>query len=160
MMRGGMPGYPGMPGAAMGRPGMPGMPGALPGFPGAGGAGMLPGYPGANLNNTPQYGPEEQTQETTWWYHYPQKGLHYAFLFNNDGRVIQIQEYGWKGGGKTTEGVGLGSGLGQVIRQYGWSNDGDRTGDNLTLIYGGRDRLAIQLLRHRVAGITLGLVRK
>jgi hypothetical protein len=110
---------------------------------------------GANANAAP-----EAESETTWWYHFPKAGLHYAFLFNKEGRVIQIQEYGWKGNtvyGKTRQGVMLGSDLSRVIHGYGWSQDGGSTGKNLVLVYGGREKLAFQLVDNKVVGITLGL---
>jgi hypothetical protein len=110
---------------------------------------------GANANAAP-----EVESETTWWYHFPQAGLHYAFLFNKEGRVIQIQQYGWKGNatyGRTRQGVMLGSDLSQVVHGYGWSVDGGSAGKNIVLVYGGREKLAFQLVNNKVVGITLGL---
>ncbi len=148
-----------------------GIPGGFPGGslpPGIGGGGSYPGgfpggaagmgYPGMNGGEEPEIG-----AESTWWYHFPKRGLHISFLFNKDGKVIQIQEYGWKDDGKTSgsrtgQGIGLGSSLGSVIQKYGWSNDGDRNGNNLVMRYGGRDRLALQLVKNAVVGITLAVV--
>jgi hypothetical protein len=109
---------------------------------------------GANANAVP-----EAESETTWWYHFPKQGLHYAFLFNKEGRIIQIQQYGWKGAayGRTRQGVMLGSDLSQVVHGYGWSQDGGSSGKNLVLVYGGREKLAFQLVNNKVVGITLGL---
>lgn len=155
-MGGGMAGLPGMSGGFQGsmQGGFPG--GAMGGSPGMGG--MTGGFPGLNGLDEPEVG-----SESTWWYHFPKRGIHFAFLFNKDGKVIQIQEYGWKddgktGGSKTRQGVGLGTTLGTVLQKYGWSNDGDRNGNNLVMRYGGRDRLALQLVKNAVVGITLAVV--
>jgi hypothetical protein len=139
------------------------MPGGYGGYPGMPGGAGMPGMPGAAATG------EEETEnsETTWWYHYPQKGIHYAFLFNNQGRVIQIQQYGFpadktgkptRGTFKTAQGITLGSSAKEVIQRYGFSTDGERAGEVLTLRYGGRQRLAFQLFENRVAGITLAVV--
>jgi hypothetical protein len=98
--------------------------------------------------------------ETTWWYNFPLLGLHFSFLFNKDGRVIQIQEYGWKMGRgctPTRQGIGLGTPLAQIIRRYGWSDDGEKSGATMTLRYGSTQRLGFQLVRNSVAGITLAV---
>ncbi len=180
-----MGGYPGMMGRGPGMsgpppgvfqgygyPGMAGRPGGLPGFSGAGRPGGLPGMSGglpgfAGAPGLPSLGagaaenaqPEEAQKETTWWYRYPQKGLYYSVLFNKDGRVIQIQEFGWKGGGKTRRGIGLGSSLGQIIAKYGWSTNGTPSGEDLMLRYGGRDQVMFQLHDNKVVGITVAAVK-
>lgn len=173
----GVTGYGGLPGFAGGRPA--GQPGAMPGMPG-GYRGMMPGGmpPGMNIPGmppgmgpgmgrpgmrgvpgNPAYQGNPTAGEITWWYHYPQKGLHYSFLLNKEGRVIQIQEYGWTGGSKTRRGVGLGSSLGQIIQKYGWTNNGEPTGENLSLRYGGRNQVAFQLVKNKVVGITVAVVK-
>jgi len=163
---GGPPGMPGMGGPEGGRgmiPGGGGPPAGLPGFPGGAGgmAGGKAGMFGGNAGGGNASQGTEQ-QETTWWYHFPQKGLHVAFLFNHEGRVIQIQEYGWKGGTRTRQGIGLGSTLGQLIQRYGWSNDGEHANlgghEMVTMRYGGNHKLAFQLVDNKVVGITLGAV--
>jgi len=116
--------------------------------------------PGAAYGAAATSPEDTEGNETTWWYHFPGAGVHFAFLFNKDGRVIQIQEYGWapgKGSTVTRQGVGLGSSLGQVIRRYQWSNDGDHFGDQITLRYGGKQRLGFQLIRNKVVGVTLAV---
>ena len=159
-------------GGSEGNSGAPGGPGrGLPGFPG-GPQGGPPGSPGGFGSGSGSRGSgnsddekilyTDQT-ETTWWYHFARKGkpsYHYAFTFNKEGRVIQIQEYGFYDGGKTQAGIGLGAPLGAVIRAYGFSTDGER-GDNdkLTLRYGGTNRLAFQMVSNKVLGITLARVR-
>lgn len=142
-------------------PGM--MPGGVGGLPGMGMSGM-PGYGPGGL--TAANGAQQGVPgvETTWWYHYPKDGLHYSFLFDRKGRVIQIQAYGYKPSAKVTaprtaEGITLGTPLGQVIRRYGWSNDGDNAGDYIVLRYGAPDQIAFQSRHNQVVGIVLGLVR-
>lgn len=165
--QGGMPGMggiPGMSGSPGGMPGMGGYAGGMPGMSGSPGAMQgMGGMPGMNFPSLNGGDETEVGSESTWWYHFPKRGIHFAFLFNKDGKVIQIQEYGWKDDGKTTgsktrQGVGLGASLGTVLHKYGWSNDGDRNGNNLVMRYGGRDRLAIQLVKNAVVGITLAVV--
>jgi hypothetical protein len=170
----GMSGYPGMMGGG-GRPGMSGSPGSMGGYPGMGGGrpgmsgspGSMGGYPGmggANgANGANNNADSTDAGETTWWYHFPQKGLHYSFLFNKEGRVIQIQAYGSKPDPKlvvprTAQGITLGSDLGQIIKRYGWSNDGEHDGDYVVLRYGVRNRVAFQTRRNKVLGIVLGRV--
>ena len=166
MAGGGIPGGPtagmmammgggrGMSGAGMPSGMMGGMPG---GMMGAGGmAGMMGGGGGADTE-----APADPTEgEITWWYHYPRpNGIHYAFLFNKEGHIIQIQSFGWKGDprSKTVQGITLGSGLNAVLRKYGWSNDGVNSGKNLVMTYGSSRRLAFQLVDNKVAGISLGV---
>jgi hypothetical protein len=163
----GMAGYPGMGGGSpgMASPGMGGYPGmgsGSPGFSGEGAAmpGMGGGAPGmsggaAGTEEKPEY-------EATWWYHDKKNGLHKSFLFNKDGRVIQVQEYGHDvhhKGSKTRMGVGLGSGFNQVLRTYGWSNDGANDGRNMIMRFGGEEKVAFQLVNNVVVGITIAVVK-
>ena len=76
--------------------------------------------------------------------------------------MIQIQEYGYDKhhkGGRTRMGVGLGSGLNQVLRTYGWSNDGANDGRNVIMRFGGEDKVAFQLVNNVVVGITVAVVK-
>lgn len=184
----------GMPGSSSSPYGMPGMPPGVPAegsvpyggipaaegkrgsrpnfaggssFPGAVPYGSsMPGYPGmsgATLPGTPNQTVQEEGL-TTWWYHFPELGLHYSFLFNKQGRVIQIQAYGYKPSPKvpepiSAEGITLGSPLSAIIRHYGWSSDGESSGDYIVLRYGGRDQIAFQLRHNHVVGIVLGLAK-
>ena len=156
---GGMSGAPGAPPPLPGFPsGAPGAPGG--GFPTPGGGSGSRGANGTSQDDKILY---TEVKQTTWWYHFPRKNkpaYHYSFTFNKEGRVIQIQEYGFFDGGKTKDGVGLGASLGDVLRVYGFSNDGER-GDNdkLVLRYGGTNRMAFQLTGNKVLGITLARVR-
>jgi hypothetical protein len=169
-MMGGPPGMGGPPPGMSGAPGMAGPPpGTLPGYPGMGMSGMpgmgMPGMGRAGYGQAGAGNGAEASEETTWWYHYPALGLHYSFLFNKDGRVIQIQAYGYKPAGKivaprTAQGITLGTPLGQVIRRYGWSNDGSQDGDYVVLRYGGHDQVAFQSRHNKVIGIVLGVVNK
>lgn len=168
----GMPGMPygmsspyGAPAGAKtgGRPGLAGG-GPAPSFPGSSPYGMgAPGLPGM-YGGTVGGQPPKQQQLITWWYHYPELGLHYSFLFNDQGRVIQIQAYGFKPSSKvpapvSAEGITLGSPLSAIIRHYGWSSDGQSNGDYLVLRYGGRYQIAFQCRHNRVVGIVLGVAK-
>jgi hypothetical protein len=167
----GMMGGPGLPGFGGGSPGYPGMSGGSPGFaggPGEGAAGgpMMPGMGGSSGGAPGVGGPaaegEAPEYEATWWYHDKVNGLHKSFLFNKDGRVIQIQEYGYDQkhkGSKTRMNVGLGSNLNTVLRTYGWSNDGANDGQNMIMRYGGENKVAFQLVKNVVVGITVAIVK-
>ena len=161
---GGAGGYPGMMGAggtSGGSPGYPGMMGGSPGYPGmaggdSGAAAGMGGSGGADANA------DQAEYEATWWYHDRKNGLHKSFLFNKDGRVIQVQEYGHDQhhkGGKTRMGVGLGSGLNQILHLYGWSNDGANDGKNVIMRFGGEEKVAFQLVNNVVVGITVAVVK-
>jgi hypothetical protein len=123
--------------------GLPRFPGGA-GGPGSGGPMMAGASGGGGLPGSAATQQEAGTVETTWWYNDKKKGVYRAFLFNKDGRVIQMQLFGYKGGDRTKRGVGLGSTLGQVIQRYNWTTDGTRVGDNMMLRYGGREKLAFQ----------------
>src|SRR5207248_2774770 len=112
MGRGGMDDGEG--GPAAGGPMNPGA--ALGGFGLAGGGGM--GGDGATGGGT--------EGEVTWVYDRP-GGLTYMFLFNKDGRVIQIQEYGYKGGSPTGAGIILGDSVHKVYGIYGWANSSQKS---------------------------------
>jgi hypothetical protein len=168
----GMMGGGGLPGFGGGLPGMggtsgyPGM-GGSSGFPGLSGEGPGAGAPGmsgsaAGAAGASAVGEEAPEYEATWWYHDKTNGLHKSFLFNKDGRVIQIQEYGYDKnhkGSKTRLGVGLGSSFNTVLRNYGWSNDGANDGQNMIMRFGGEDKVAFQLVKNVVVGITVAIVK-
>lgn len=156
---GGLPGFPGSGGGSGsgGFPGSGGGPGSG-GFPGSGGG--LPG--GDSGGGAPADDAEKPELEATWWYHDVKAGLHKSFLFNKDGKVIQIQEYGYdkyNKGSKTRRGVGLKSQLAQIIRSYGWSNDSAHDGPNMIMRFGGRDKVAFQLVKNVVVGVTVAATR-
>lgn len=121
--------------------------------------------PGSGDGST---GPSE---ETVWWYKYPQQGRFYAFLFNKQGRVIQIQAHGFRPrpntpvaknmpAAVTAQGITLGMQLGAVLKNYGWSNDGEHVGEYVVLRYGaGKERVAFQSLHNEIVGITVGIVK-
>lgn len=154
---GGYPGASGGPGSSGGK-GLPGFPGGAEG-PGAGASG-LPGGAGESGGGGSDQA-EPPVTEATWWYHNPRKGYHMSFLFNKEGRVIQIQEYGNTSlhAGKTRQGIVLGSNMTQVLSRYGWSNDGAHDGDNVIMRYGGANKVAFQMVRNRVLGITVAVGR-
>ncbi len=166
---GGYPASPGSSGSPGGSPGSSGYPGGassggkgLPGFNGPGGEGGPggPGLPGAGGEGS---GGSDQgdgpATETTWWYHNKAKGYHMSFLFNKKGQVIQIQEYGVSSlhGSKTRQGIMLGSNMTQVLGRYGWSNDGAHDGENVIMRYGESDKVAFQMVKNKVLGITVAV---
>jgi hypothetical protein len=159
----GLPGFAGGPGGA-GYPGMMGGPGMM-GPPGIGGGpeGMaMPGMSGGPASGGPEAAEDQSQYEATWWYHDKINGLHKSFLFNKDGRLIQVQEYGHDKnhkGGKTRLGVGLGSNLAQILHTYGWSNDAANEGRNMIMRFGGEDKIAFQLVNNVVVGITVAVVK-
>ncbi|HLJ55514.1 MAG TPA: hypothetical protein VKT77_10790, partial [Chthonomonadaceae bacterium] len=175
MAGGPMAGYPG--GSGAGLPGFAGSSGAMAakgsnspmgdpmggagqnmaGMSNSGGAGNSGGGGGASeAPAAPEY-------EATWWYHDKKNGIHKSFLFNKDGRVIQVQEYGFDPAhksGKTHRGIGLGSSFNQVLHTYGWSMDGLNDGRNMIMRFGGEDKVAFQLVDNRVLGITIAVVKE
>ncbi len=162
-MRGGMPSMGGMPGMGGGMRGgrfgdddegigpMPG--GAMSG----GGIGGSVGMGGASSQSSQGDG------EVTWVYERGQNT--YMFLFNKDGRVIQIQSFGYRPAGmrgdRTSRGVILGDTAEKIYRLYGWPDSVVKEGDNLILDYSTKAKVAFQLLDRRdgkgsrVVGITI-----
>lgn len=140
-------------GAGMGDEGLPGA--GAPGAPGMGFGGIGAGAQPA----------ETSEGEITWIYDRP-GGNTMMFLFNKDGRVIQIQSFGYKNGGVTSRGVALGDPVSKVYRAYGWTDSTTKAGDSLTLDYSVKSHVAFQLLdRHdghgyRVVGITVAQTEK
>lgn len=130
--------------------------GGMSGFAGMPGGAAMAGGGGASASTG-----DGTEGEVTWIYERgPNTNM---FLFNKDGRVIQIQSFGYKGGGITSRGIGLGSSLGQVIRTYGWSGKTTKEGDNMTLDYSQKYHVAFQLTDrkdgkgYRVVGVTVAL---
>jgi hypothetical protein len=179
----GGPGSGGMGGPGSGGMGGPmsgggmGLPGFGPAGPGSGGSG-LPGFgpaaPGGGEGGemTPGAGTAEEDnptfKETTWWYHDHQNGLHMAFVFNRVGQIIQIGEYGPRKlnsmnkhpvplAGATRRGLTLGNSMGSVIGRYGWSLDGAHDGANVIMRFGGKNKIAFQVVNNAVLGITIGV---
>jgi hypothetical protein len=162
---GSYPGSGGSPGSGS-YPGSGGSPGGggrgLPGFAGNNGGGPgsagLPGS-GDSAGGDQAAAADRPATEATWWYHNALKGYHMSFLFNKEGRVIQIQEYGIASmhSGKTRQGITLGSNMTQVLSRYGWSNDGAHDGENVIMRYGGADKVAFQMVKNKVLGITVAV---
>ncbi|HXG24743.1 MAG TPA: hypothetical protein VNJ09_09330 [Chthonomonadales bacterium] len=163
------PGRPGVPGGVM--PGMLDVPGIGPGgmlgpagmLGPLGGAARQPGAVGFTGTGGVQSA-EMAAGEVTWVY---EKGQHtFMFLFNKDGRVIQISSYGYKGGGVTSRGVRLGDPVGKVYAAYGWTDNVIRSGNNLTLDYGESSHVAFQLTDlgdgkgYRVVGIIVAVTER
>lgn len=119
--------------------GMMAMGGAMPGGGGFGGAQQSSGSEG----------------EVTWVY---ERGpLTYHFLFNKDGRVIQIAQFGYIGGTATSRGVKLGDQASKIYATYGWADSTVNEGNQLMLDYSQKAHVGFQLLDSgkgmRVVGI-------
>lgn len=101
--------------------------------------------------------------EVTWVYERGQNT--YMFLFNKDGRVIQIQSFGYRPAGmrgdRTARGVMLSDTAEKIYRLYGWPDSVIKEGENLILDYSTKAKVAFQLLDRRdgkgsrVVGITI-----
>ncbi len=162
---GGLPGLggmsmPGMSGGMGAKMGGMGEDGGLPGFGGVGGGmgggGGLGGAAAAPSNEG----------EITWVYN---RGANvYRFLFNKDGRVIQVQAYGLKPGGingslTRTEfgGVNLGDAQSKIYSAYRWPSRQIPAPGGLMLDYGPKSHVVFQLADRgpgkgmRVVGITV-----
>jgi hypothetical protein len=170
MAPGGISGAPGM-GAGnpygrmgMGGGGAPGMaPGGISGAPGMGGgnpygrmgmgggvgpAGGSMGMPGMGM---PGIGGAVQSTGTaevyqTWVY---ERGpVTNYFVFNKDGRVVQIESTSLQGGGSaiTSRTVRLGDPAAKVYKAYGWTSKVMQGGDSLMLDYTREAHAAFQVL--------------
>ncbi len=167
----GMGGVPGMPttmmGASSAMPGMPpnmmtgSTPYGMPGMPGMAGGAQKPGASmfGSMSASTTGTEPGEQT----WIYKTKNDQYEKRFLFNKDGRVIQIQIFGYSGPGETERGVRLGYPLSKVFKLYGWSSSVQQTGNTLYVDYRESAHAAFNLLDlHNgkgflVVGITIAI---
>lgn len=151
-MRATMPGmYGGMTapsGAMMGSMGAPGMTGSMFGASGA----------------VATREAESTEGEVTWVYEHGGNTL--MFLFNKDGRVIQIQTFGYTGAGVTRRGIKLGANVDSIYKKYGWTANIQKSGDSMTLDYSRKAHVAFQLVNrskgkgYRVVGITVALTDK
>ena len=45
----------------------------------------------------------------------------------------------------------------QVLSRYGWSNDGAHEGENVIMRYGAANKVAFQMVKNRVLGITVAV---
>ncbi len=162
MMTGRMGGGMSMPPGAMGGPGGPtggglglGLGNPMSGMMGMmGGGGMGAGGGGGAASS-------DGEGEVTWVY---ERGAStYNFLFNKDGRIIQIQSFGYSGAGNTSRGVKLGDATDKVYKAYQWPDSLSKTADTLTLDYSSKAQVAFQLANRkdgkglRVVGITVAL---
>ncbi|MCL5283636.1 MAG: hypothetical protein M1330_02855 [Armatimonadetes bacterium] len=167
----GMGGIPGLPpsimGASSAMPGMPpymttgSTPYGLPGMPGTAYGAQKSGASifGSMSASTTGTEPGEQT----WIYKTKNDQYEKRFLFNKDGRVIQIQVFGYSGPGETERGVRLGDPLSKVFKLYGWTSHVQQTGDTLYVDYRESAHAAFNLLDlpngkgFRVVGITIAI---
>ncbi len=159
-----------MGGSGMTSPGMPGM--GNPRMGGSFGVGaempgmdMMPGAPGGVMGGgtmVSRGGTDAGEGEVSWVY---EKGTTtHVFLFNNEGRVIQIQSFGYAAGARTVNGVGLGDTSAKIYRIYGFPEDTIVSGNTRTLDYSKKANVAFQLADRngkgmKVVGITVGLVK-
>lgn len=148
----GLPGMPGMPGMGGGQG--EGMPGGMPGMPAMGGGQMNSG-PAGGTSGASEGG------EITWVYE--KGGRTNIFLFNKDGRLIQIASYGYSGPAVTSRGVRLGDPIGKIYAKYGWTANitKDAARNTMALDYSKDHHVAYQLADrgkgYRVIGITVGI---
>jgi len=154
-------------------PGLGGMGPSMPG--GMGGAPMPGGMSGSSMPGMPS-GPtgaagstysgatvDLGSDEVAWVY---EKGTDTRiFLFNNEGRVIQIQSFGYKAGARTANGVALGDRAARIYTVYGFPEQTLVTPTTRTLDYSKSANVAFQLADRsdgkglRVVGITVALTR-
>jgi hypothetical protein len=148
--------------------------GTLPGLSGLGpGAGAdrddgvaFPGAPGVAAGFGPAAGAAADSLEgeVTWIY---ERGANTdRFLFNKDGRVVQIESFGYKNGGVTAQGVSLGDPLSKIYLKYGWPGRISKSGNTMTLDYSQKSHALFYLVDqgkgkgYRVVGITVALMEK
>jgi hypothetical protein len=160
MMGGG--GLPGMGGMGMGS----GSSSMMQRMMGGGGAPDLGGGPGEgmSLSGGPGSAGAQSSSsdgEITWVYNHG--AVTDFFLFNKDGRVIQIQSFGYKGSAITAAGVHLGDQVSKLYQKYGWTSNLTQSGTNMTVDYTKEHQAAFQLADtkdghgYRVVGITVGV---
>jgi hypothetical protein len=149
--------------AILGRPDGGGTGRGRMGMPGKGAEDIDGGMPGAGGM---MGGAEQQTStegEVTWVY---ERGpLTFMFLFNKDGRIIQIQAYGHKGPAVTSKGITLGSTVDQIYSKYGWSAKQFRVGSSLALDFSEKHHVAFQLAGYggkpmKVVGIVVAMTER
>jgi hypothetical protein len=161
----------GMGGGRMGGPGLGGGNpyggggGGLPGLPSTGGQDLgLGGMPGGQAlgGGAAGGGASDSDGEITWVYERP-GGRTDIFLFNKDGRLIQVSSFGYSGPAVTGQGLKLGDPLGKVYAKYGWTANivKDATKNTMTLDYSKDHHVAFQLADRgkgfKVVGITVGI---
>lgn len=102
---------------------------------------------------------QSEEGEVTWIY---ERGTTtYQILFNKDGRVIQIQLFGYSNPATTSRGIRLGDTHSRIYSLYGWPGASIKDGSNLILDYGRDYQVAFQLAERkgvrgpRVVGITV-----
>lgn len=135
---GGMPpGFGGGPGGSF-----PGASGG--GYPGARGPGAG-GAPGAGIPRG-NGGAAEAALYTRWVYN--RSNSKYSFVIDKFGRVVQIEALGIQNNKvKTSRGIGFGATFQQIIRKY-WTPDGyEIAGDNVTVKFLSKNKVAFKLSR-------------
>ena len=103
--------------------------------------------------------------EVTWVY---ERGPNtFNVLFNKDGRVIQVQSFGYKNGGVTARGVVLGDSVKRIYQTYGWPENSEKNPQTgaLTLDYSRKSHVLFQLSDRdkkgmKLVGITVALTER
>lgn len=134
------PGISGVPGAPSGSSpsgsGMPGMPGGMPGAPGGSST------PGRGFG-----GAAAQAATFTRWV-YNRNNTRYGFVLDKFNRVVQIEAIGIKNPTvKTRRGLGFGATFAQVLKTYKTPDGYDIAGDNITVKFLNRAKVAFKLSR-------------
>jgi hypothetical protein len=156
-----MSGGGGSPYGAGGGGGLPGLPGGMGGGQdlGLGGPGGGPAMGGGAAGGA---GASDTEGEITWIYERP-GGRTDIFLFNKDGRLIQVSSFGYSGPAITRQGVKLGDPMSKVYVKYGWTANivKDATRNTMTLDYSKDHHIAFQLADRgkgsKVVGMTVGI---
>ncbi len=142
---GAAPGFKGGGGMGLGGPvGGPG--GGGPGGP-PGGVGL--GGPGGGMGGGAPRGGGGAAEETTYtrWV-YNRGGSKYGFVIDKYGRVVQIDAIGIENAKvRTARGLGFGATFAQVIKKYSFPDGYDIAGDNVTVKFLSKDRVAFRLTR-------------
>lgn len=152
---------PSMGGPGSGGPGMPGggKMGKSMGGPGSGGPGMPGGMGGmgggsASADADTSFG---QAGGYGWVYHNASRQTAYVFLFNLEGRVLDILERGREGGMPTQLGLKLGDDVKKLYELYGWPDTIEDNEPGFILDYGTKYHAKFAVIKNKVVGIAVVL---
>lgn len=140
-------------------------PGAAPGggsSRGAGGGGNVMGPPrggGGGGAAAASSGPGERVYFTRWVYNQP--AGKYAFIMNKQNQVVQIETIGFDDKKvRTKKGIGFGATFKDLILKYGAPDAYEIAGDNITVRYLIKNKVAFKLTRVKPNGpqVVTGIV--